>query len=129
MAFTDAKLQKLANKFAKKAMPDSCIIKRPQATNVPYGRKKELIVVGESACLVEDPASTKGAALLQTYADRLGGLISWPLSTPLGTDIQEGDVLTVTCRLIAQSQDMKVQVITTPKSFAVSHDFIASEVK
>jgi hypothetical protein len=127
--FTDEEMQEFADTFEELGMPDRCIISRNVFTDVEYGQDEDPVVVGESACLVEDPASAKGAALLQVYADRLGSLVSWPMSTPLGTDIQEGDILTVTCRLIPQSQVMKVQVVADPKSFAVSHDFIASQVK
>lgn len=126
--FTDEEMQEFADTFEELGMPDSLIIERAEITDVAYGQKENLVVVGESACLVSDPASAASAKLLQSYADRLGGLVSWPISTPLGTDIREGDILTVTSRLIAQSQRMKVQIIRSPKSFAVSHDLIASEV-
>lgn len=121
----DDELQDLADIFEEDGMPDSCIIKRPTTIAIPSGEKDELVVVGESPCLVGDPAS---AGQLQVYADRLGNLVSWPLSFPLGVDIQIGDILEVTSRLIAQSQEMKVQIALSPKSFAVSMNFIASEV-
>ena len=127
--FTDEEMQEFADTFEELGMPDSCTIKRAVVTDTAYGKKEELVVVGESVCLVEDPGKLSSRHLLQVYAERLGDLVSWPLSVPLGTDIQVGDILTVTCRLIPQSQDMKVQIALDPKSFAVSLNFIASEVR
>jgi hypothetical protein len=126
--FNDAKMQKFGNLLEKLGMPDSCIIKRSVVTDTAYGQTEELVVIAESACLVGDPASAGSAQLLQAYADRLGSLVSWPISVPLGVDIAIGDILVVTSRLIAQSQEMKVQIALAPKSFAVSSNFIASEV-
>lgn len=124
----DDELQDLADIFEEDGMPDSCIIKRTTTIDIPSGEKEDLVVVGESPCLVGDPASAGTVKQLQVYADRLGNLVSWPLSFPLGTDIRIGDILEVTSRLIPQSQEMKVQIALSPKSFAVSLNFIASEV-
>jgi len=124
--FTDEEMQEFADTFEELGMPDSCIIKRDDPTDVAYGQKENLVVVGESPCLVGEPLSKH---LLEVYADRLGGLVSWPLSFPLGTDVKEGDILEVTSRLIAKTQEMKVQIELSPKSFAVSTNVIASEVK
>lgn len=126
--FSDAQLQKFGKLYKKYGMPDSCIIKRNVTTDVPYGQKDDPVVIGESPCLVGDPGAGASSHLLQTYADRLGNLASWPISVPLGTDIQIGDILEVTSRLIPQSQEMKVQIALSPESFAVSLNFIASEV-
>jgi len=127
--FTDEEMQEFADTFEELGMPDKCIISRSVTTDAAYGQTEELVVIGESACLVGDPSSGSASIELRPYADRLGALTSWSISAPLGVDIQEGDILTVTSRLIAESQEMKVQVALAPKSFAVSSNFIASEVK
>ena len=127
--FTDEEMQEFADTFEELGMPDHCVIEREFTSDARYGQEVDLITSEESACLVSDPKSKSTSELLQAYADRLGSLASWPISLPLGRDVQEGDFLTVTSRLIPQSQKMKVQVLLSPKSFAVSTNVIASEIK
>lgn len=127
--FTDAEMREFADIFEELGMPDSCTIARNGLTDSPYGTKEDLVVIGESICLVSDPASGPSSDLLKMYADRLGGMVAWPVSLPIGTDVLEGDILTVTCQLIAQTQKMKVQVVLSPKSFPVSINVIAAEIK
>jgi hypothetical protein len=120
--FTPDQLQNFANLFQDLGMMDACTVERLQTTDVPYGQKTSPIVVIETVCLVSEPPGT-ASALLAQIAEKLGSRTIWHVFMPLGIDVRHGDILTI------KGQKMTVQVELAPKSFAVSSNFLASEVR
>lgn len=118
--FSDAKMQKFAKLRKKFEYRSDCIIKRPTTVETDYGKKDELITIGECKGSRKRAGSTNGA-LIQIYAERYGSLNVWQVSMPLGQDVLEGDIINM------EGDDMKVQDLQK-ETWIVSTDVLASVV-
>lgn len=114
----DSDLQSLGDLFQDLAMKDDCQISRKVSTPTSYGTTETLVVIAEVKATRKRP----GTRLIQLYKDRLGDMTAWEISLPLGTDIQEADILTI------GSDTMEVKVLLK-QTWEVSADVIATELK
>lgn len=114
----DSDMQALGDLFQDLAMKDDCQIFRKVTTPSTYGTTGTPVIIAEVKAIRKRP----GTRLIQLYKDRLGDMIAHEISLPLGTDVQEGDVLTI------GSDTMEVKVLLK-QTWEVSADVIAVEVK
>jgi hypothetical protein len=114
-------VQNFADLITNLAMDMDCIISRIPETDDPYGTSTSgtPIVVIESKCLVE---LLPNPFILQDYNDKIGVLIKWNVSFPLGTNPLQGDILTIA------GQDMKVQKVLQPESYSFTDDVLCAEI-
>lgn len=90
--FSTAELERMMG-TVNSALPSSGTIKRPSRTSDGMGGATESpVTVTTADCRVDPPG--KGAAL-QVYAERLGERQMNVICFPAGTDVQEGDEVTV----------------------------------
>jgi hypothetical protein len=116
--FDDTDLQGFADLFEDLGMKDDCQIKRSTTVDTDYGKKEELVVIAECKGVRKKP----GTRLIQLYADRLGDLTAWEVEVPLGQDVLEGDIVTMS------GDNMEVQVLLK-ETWHVSTAFLATEVQ
>lgn len=114
----DSDMQGLADLFQDLAMKDDCQILRKMSTASSYGNTDIPVVIADVKATRKRP----GTRLIQLYKDRLGDMTAWEVSLPLGTDVQEGDILTIS------GDTMEVRVLLK-QTWEVSADVIATESK
>lgn len=114
----DSDMQALGDLFQDLAMKDDCQISRKVSTPTSYGTTETPVVIAEVKATRKRP----GTRLIQLYKDRLGDMTAWEISLPLGTDVQEGDILTIA------GDTMEVRVLLE-QTWKVSEDVIATEVR
>lgn len=110
----DADMQDLADLASDLALADDCVIERNSVSNGQI----DSTVVEIVKSLVSSPY--QGSA---SYEDYQGNLLNWYVLLPLGTNVNEGDILTI------KGQRMEVQKVLTPTSYAVFDKVEASGVK
>jgi hypothetical protein len=113
---SDATLTKLV-RIANKALVDDCTLERNSVQN---GQVSSTVVEQVKSLLGTPSQSSLGRS---TYEDFQGNMFTWPVTLPLGTNSQEGDILTI------KGQKMSIQQVLTPKSYAVFEKVLASGVK
>jgi hypothetical protein len=117
----DAFLQDMAALGADLALKDDCEIKRDTSAGTPDGWNSggngTLTTIATVKCMKTVPSP----ALLQANADRLSTLTIWRVALPLGTDVQEQDVLAI------KGESFKVEV-KTQGSYDAFTNVLVSEV-
>lgn len=117
MAFiSDATMAKLV-RIANKALVDDCVIERKSVQN---GQVNSTVIETVKSLLGTPSLSALGQSV---YEDFQGNMFTWPVTLPLGTNSQEGDILTI------KGQRMTIQQVLTPKSYPVFEKVLASGVK
>jgi len=115
-------LAQLQNDVAQAACDKPCVIKRKVTTKDAYGSETEVFNTispnGLKAGMTEP-----GGTSLQNYAYIIGGLATWHLKFPIGTDVKLQD------HVIIEGNTMVVQVNLTPRSYPSLITILATEIK
>jgi len=114
-----AALLAAAQKLAAAALDKSVLIERPTPTSDGAGGSSETLA---TVATVQGAVAQPSGQLLQNYASRVAALDTWQVWLPIGTDIRAGDVLTV------QGEQVRVQVLLTPRSYATTITLLASAI-
>lgn len=112
--FSDTDIQAFADLASDLALIDDCAIER----NFIQNGQITSTAIETVKCLAK-PITSQFA----TFEDWQGNAMTWRVSLPLGTNVKEGDYLTI------KGQKMEVQKVLTPKSYAVLDEVEASGVK
>lgn len=102
------------------ALDQTCQIQRP--TNTPNSRgvpPGTYTTVATVACGMRQPTGTH----LQNFDYLIGGLATYQVQFPIGTDVRAQD------HLLIQNQVLVVQIVLNPQSYAVLLTVLASEKK
>jgi len=106
---------------ANTAMDETITIKRNTGgVSDGAGGKSEVLTV---IATVSGNLAQPTAGQLQNYDYLIGSLSAWQVRMPVGTNVQEGDVLTL------GSQKLRVQVILQPQSYQTSMRLLAAEIQ
>lgn len=117
-----APLLAAARTLAEQALDQTITITRPTRTSDGAGGSSESL---STIATVRGSIAQPSGQLLQNYAYRVAALDTWQVWLPIGTDVREGDLLSVTG--LTQEQ-VRVQVLLSPRSYATTLTLLASAV-
>lgn len=121
--FSARQLAGLRTRFAALACQDDCTITRKTG-----GTRDSLGSPGATGSTtqtqtVKADVVQPGSGTLAEYASKIGAQFTWQVEFPYGTDVREGDTLTV------QGKSMQVQALLEPDTFRAFTGVLASEVQ
>lgn len=115
-----SELAQLQADIAAIALDKTCQIQRPPTTpnsrGVPSGTYTTITTVKAG---MRQPTGTH----LQNFDYLIGGLATWQVQFPVGTDVKAQD------RLLIDGQELTVQIVLNPQSYAALLTVLASEKK
>lgn len=118
---TSAELAQMQADVAATTFDQTFTIKRPVRTNDGtghYSKSETQIATGVLGSIAQPSAGQ-----MANYGYKIGSLAAWQVRLPVGTNVQENDLL------IVGSQTLKVQVVMEPMSREIAMHLLASEVK
>lgn len=118
---TASELQQLQADIAAIALDQTCQIQRlpssiPNSRGVPSGTYTTIATV---QCGMKQPTGTH----LQNYDYLIGGVAAWLVQFPIDTDVRAQD------HLVISGQDLTVQIVLAPQSYAALISVLAAEKK
>jgi head-tail adaptor len=105
---------------ATASLNTSCQIQRSTLTADGYGSSSE---TWTTVATVNVTLAQPSEGQLQKYAERIGGLASWLVRFPYGTDVRVND------QLIVGGVTLRVEAPLFPTSYEMSSRVLASEVR
>lgn len=115
-----AELAQIQSDVAAAALDKTCQILRP--TNTPNSRgvpPGTFTTIATVACGMRQPTGTH----LQNFDYLIGGLATYQVQFPVGTDVKAQD------HLVIDGQELTVQIVLNPQSYPALLTVLASEKK
>lgn len=116
-----AELAQIQSDAASAACDQTCVISRA-TTQTPDGYGTKAPTYTDIVTTVAG-LSQPTAGQLQNYDFKIGSLAAWQVKLPIGTNVQEGDLLLI------GGQTLKVHVLLNPRSYPALLTVLAAEVK
>jgi hypothetical protein len=123
LPISSAELAQIQQDLVDAVCDKSCVIKRPVTTQDAWGTQSDptlpVISPPDLMCGMNQPS----AGQLANYSYIIGALSAWQIRLPVGTNIQELDLITV------EGQTLTVQVLLDLHSYPGLLTVLCSEIR